>query len=324
MSKPTAVIISDIHFQPATLEVATSALKAAQLEAIRLGVPLVIAGDTLDSKAIMRGECVNRLIEILDVSRPVTYIMVGNHDLINEKSSEHTLNFLRPYCHVVSSPVKIPQIDAWLVPYFSDPAKLQDFLKHCNTGSTLIMHQGVQTADMGHYVQDKTSLPPSAFARFRVISGHYHTAQEIFCTETAGLEPIGMFSYIGNPYTLNFGEAEQGPKGFRVLHDDGSLSFVNTNLRRHRKVAWRHDDDEDLLLDIGIIKAVSKVEYAHRLGLPHANFKLELCPTDSAPVPTDHRTKTGQELLDALIDALGDTPEHKAALKEIWRDLCES
>jgi hypothetical protein len=56
MSKPVAVLISDVHFNLSTLELASSAMKMAQNRAVELNVPLVVAGDLTDHKAIIRGE----------------------------------------------------------------------------------------------------------------------------------------------------------------------------------------------------------------------------------------------------------------------------
>ena len=77
-------------------------LQQAMDKAYALNVPLVLCGDTLDSKSIIRGEISNRLIQLLGTC-PSAYVLVGNHDLLNEKSREHSLNFLRPYCRVIDS-----------------------------------------------------------------------------------------------------------------------------------------------------------------------------------------------------------------------------
>lgn len=331
MSKPIAVLISDIHFTPATLELATKSLRLAQEEAKSLKVPLIVAGDTLDTKAIMRAECVNRLIELMSHhNNPPTYVMVGNHDLINEKDAENTLHFLRIYCHVVSSPVHIPLIDAWLAPYFSDQEKLKSFLSKLTPNRVIIMHQGVHGANMGHYVQDKTSLPLETYNKFRVISGHYHARQVLVSSQTGN-----TFQYIGNPYTLNFGEANDPPKGFQVLLANGTMYHVATNLRKHiiiewttgDKVKWYPSVQPDDLVWLKVtgpssqIKSFSKDEYAKLFQLPHGNFKLELIPTDSVS-PQPRKALSTSDTLDSLIDQMGETLDQKTKLKSLWRELC--
>lgn len=337
MINPVAVIISDLHFTPATLELASKALRMAQARAVELHVPLIIAGDTLDSKAVMRAECVNRLIEIFQI-RPApveTIVLIGNHDLLNEKGYGHSLEFLKPYVHVCDYAVLHEGMGILLVPYQTDIGYLKSILPQMQR-RPIIMHQGVQTAYMGHYTQDKTSLPKEAFADFRVISGHYHRRQDIVCAsgwaENEG--GVGLFSYIGNPYTQNFGEASDPEKGFRVLYEDGSLGFVPTNLRKHVVIDINvgelpngempvKNDDLIWLKLRGPKSALDGVD-KKQLGLRefgHDNYKLELIPTEAVPIKEDSiQYLSESELFDTIIDATSDTNERKTYLKGLWRE----
>ncbi len=101
MSEPLLVIISDLHFSVNTLELASESLVHALDTAAKLNVPLVIAGDLNDSKAVIRGEVANRLISILSKARVRVYIIPGNHDLLNERGFEHGLHFLKPFATIV-------------------------------------------------------------------------------------------------------------------------------------------------------------------------------------------------------------------------------
>lgn len=331
---PVCVIINDIHFSVPTLKLASAALRQAQKTAYDLSVPLVIAGDLLDSKAIIRAECANELISIFDNDlRISTYIIPGNHCMLNEKGDGHALNFLKPYVNIVDRPTYIRQISATLIPYQNDVAKLQEILDGIPKGSRIISHQGVQTAYMGHYVQDKTSLPKEAFSDFRVVSGHYHRAQDIKCGRPQK-GAVGLFSYTGNPYTLNFSESSDGPKGYAILNDDGTLTHLPTNLRRHTIIEWTYGTphtvpqvNEDDLVWLKVtgpaseIKKLSKDEYAHMFMLPHSNYKLDLLPEISSlhvPVETP---KTEAETLDLIVDRLKETSTQKEYLKILWREV---
>ncbi len=349
MSKPRAVLISDIHFTPATLELASKALIQAKDTAYRLKVPLIIAGDTLDTKALMRAEVVNRLIEILsDQSYSESiYVLVGNHDLLNEKGKAHSLEFLKPHCRVVQSVVQDVSSGLWMIPYHNDSAELKGVLNDIPASSTLIMHQGVLGAAMGHYVQDKTSLSPEAFANFRVISGHYHKSQDITCGPMHGAS-IGLFSYIGTPYTISFAEANDGSKGFKILYHNGHLEHVDTDLRRHmifnrttselssmmsrpdpflQKLVNKADrlTLEDLIWvkvtgPYSELKKLNKTVIGNHL-LGHNNFKLDLIPTDSAPLEPKREDVTPDTILDTLIDNTTEDSETKEYLKELWREV---
>lgn len=333
-NNPKAVLISDIHFTVSTLELASSALRQAIAMAIQLNVPLVIAGDLLDSKAIIRGEVANRLLEIFKGHKTTVHLLVGNHDLLNEKSKEHSLNFLGIYCaglSVIDEYYYSKYLDLHFIPYQSSINELKEILSKIPKQSTIIMHQGLATAYMGHYIQDKTSLPPEAFDGYRVISGHYHRAQNIKCGKT------GLFSYIGSPYTTSFAESDDGHKGFQILFDDGSLEQVKTNLRRHIIMEMNFDESfingrniklEDLLwLKVhGPKSELDKID-KKELGMKlfgHNNYKLDKIPLKNEdridPKPIN---LTESEIFDSIIDKLEETKEEKEYLKALWKEVLE-
>lgn len=332
---PKAVLISDEHYTPSSLPVAHAAMKQALAKAEELEVPLISCGDLLDSKAIIRAECANALIELFSTAQTRVIILVGNHTLINEKGSEHSLNFLSPYAEVIDEPKFDEALGIWLIPYQSNQDKLKLALAGCAKGSTIIMHQGVLSADMGHYVKDSTSLPREEFADFRVISGHYHKAQDIKCGRPRK-GALGLFSYVGSPYTTSFSEANDGPKGFRILYSDGILESVPTNLRKH------------IILDRPILTALTPVpEYApgdlvwFKLRGPkvaldecdkdyigkklfgHSNFKLDKIPDDVDYSKEIKKDLKDSEILDSLIDSTLADADQKKVLKGLWREVVE-
>ena len=330
MTKPIAVLISDIHFTVATLELATQSLQMAMDRAAELGVPLIVGGDTLDGKAVIRAECSNRLIELFKEFGGRSYVLVGNHDLINERGSEHALTFLEPYADIIKSPTTPMGLDSLLIPYQHNPVDFKGILKGVGKTWTIICHQGLSGADMGHYVQDKSAVTLKDVEGYRVISGHYHARQD-----------IENWSYIGNPYTLSFGEANHPEKGFQVLYDDGHLEFVPTNLRRHTIIQATASEvlnggyyagplePNDLVwlkiagprTELGLItKPLIAETYLGR-----DNFKLDLIPTSDTEVVLDQpKPTTDGDILDKLIDNTNESKETKAALKSLWRDLCDS
>lgn len=338
--RPVAVIIGDIHFTPNTLDLASTALSMAQKVAVELDVPLIINGDTLDSKDVIRGVCANRLIKLFefdfDIHRfPTTYINIGNHEKINEKSDDHSLHFLKRYIYVVSSPAKVNGF--WIVPYMSSPELFKEFLRTGPTpGDTLIVHQGVTTANLGHYVQDLTAIPKELFADFRVIGSHYHSRQDIQCGPSKpGM--VGTFSYIGNPYTLTWSEANDLPKGFVVLHADGTLSHIPTNLRKHVIIDVKIENLPDIMESIGTLgdlhwvkvrgpaselQIITKKLIADKF-FGHSNFKLDLIPDLSDTTQTDVSNVSGEEILNNLINELQETDTQKQHLKALYKALLE-
>jgi len=330
MSKPIAVVISDIHFNINTLELATQALEHAITTAEQLNIPLIVAGDLHDTKAIVRAEVANVLCKTFKHTTTPCYIISGNHDRISEKHEEHGLNYLRPYADIVdtSTGININGINLELLPYFHDLDYLQTYLKVIPKGTITIMHQGFQGAWMGDYIQDKTSLPLSAVEHLKVITGHYHKHQT-----------LGTVTYIGSPYTITFGEANDGDKGYLVLHSDGSYDRKILKLRKH-VIIEGIGDEEGFLLEWAKIEElqpedlvwvkikgpkscldkINKVEFGKAV-LKRDNFKLDLIPIDAPDLHIQHEKMTDDKIFDSIIDNLNDSLDYKEYLKRTYHEV---
>lgn len=308
-------------------------------KAEKFKVPLIIAGDMHDTKANLRGECIAELLNLFKSYKGKSYTILGNHCRLNEKSIDHSLTFLDPYTTLVNDYLYDEDLDLYLISYRSDIEKLKNLLECIKSGSTLIMHQGVMGSEAGHYMQDPTALSKEAFKDFRVISGHYHRRQDIKCGRPRR-GAVGLFSYIGNPYTLNFGEAEDPEKGFQILMDDGTLEFVPTKLRKHIVIKVRIDEKSEVvhfvrkdvsINDIiwvklsgpsSIINKISKDFISREYLNGISNFKLDLVPLDKEDnTKLQSSSMTGEQILDHIIETENDTVEYKAHLKSLWREV---
>lgn len=334
-NKPVAVLISDVHYTPATLPLAHEAMTAALREAEALRVPLIDAGDLLDTKAIIRAECANALIDLFKNAQTEIILLVGNHTLLNEKGSEHALHFLAPYATVIAHPTVHKRTNLALIPYQSSPNDFIKSIEGLSKQTLIVAHQGVKSAYMGHYTQDKTSIDPEELDGRRIISGHYHRRQTIKCGKT------GVWDYLGNPYSLNYGEASDGLKGFHVLMSDGALEFRPLSLPKHVKLnvpALDYLGDlHEILMNfhvsprdkvwVTITGAESELETVDRdaiatlLGVP--SVKLDLVKTDLPAQEIEVARLTDAEILDSLIDNSGETPEQVSKLKSLWREVYE-
>lgn len=339
MPKPIAVIINDVHYNLNTLEVADNAMNQAIDKANSLDIPLIVAGDIHDSKANLRAECVNRMLETFAKLTVDCFIIVGNHDLINEKSEDHSLNFLDHFkekVHVVNIIWNVFE-RVWLVPYCSNPTDLRKFLKDrqelldMKQGVTLVMHQGLTSSNSGEYIQDKSAINPEDVAGMRVISGHYHTRQDI------ELPDGGLWSYTGNPYTLNFAESRDPEKGYHVLMDDGTLEFIPTNLRKHIVVeisisnnglgAFTMPNIKEK--DIVWVKVTGSKENLSKMTKDNIallldikqGFKLDLIPLAGIAVEQTNTKLSQVDQLDLLIDRSNSSEEGKKRLKTTWREM---
>ncbi len=338
-----AVLLSDVHYHVNTLRLADFSMRAAIDKAAALGVPLVIAGDLLDQKAIIRGEVAKALIATLEYAKKrnvKVIVLVGNHDKINEKGKDHSLEFIRPWATVVDETRAATELGStWIVfvPYQSTVEAMREQIAMIEPGSLIIMHQGVLGAFMGEYAVDKSSIDPAELAPFAVISGHYHRAQTI---ETDGKKHhmyhgVGTFNYIGTPYSITFAEANDGPKGYRILRADGSMESVPLGLRKHVTLELKAEELEmetDQLAapgDLVWVKlsgscaALDRIKKRDVVALfPRAaSVKLDKYPTDTARPDAQAEKMTKSELMDLLIQK-SDEPDKKG-LKTLWRELME-
>lgn len=338
MSKPVCVIAGDIHYDLKTLEVADKATRVAIAKANELNVPFVANGDTITTKALLRAEYVNAMIETFKTAKIKPYVNIGNHCKINARGTEHALNFLAPYAHIVDRPTWFTQLDACIIPYFDDIDELRKILKQFDRTITLIMHQGLNSSNMGHYMTDHSALNPEDLSEFRTILSHYHARQDIKCGRPrAG--GVGLATYIGSPYTTSFGEANDLEKGFSILMSDGTLEFVPTNLRRHVIITLTAGTDGILRTTPGetpqndndivwvkitgptdIISRYDKAAVAFILKITQS-FKLELIPQDLEVEATTTALLSKEEILDHIISGINEDNDRKARLKKLWRDL---
>lgn len=343
MVSPKAVLVSDTHYSLSTKDLADRAWRMAVDKAAELRVPLIDAGDITNDKAIMRAEVIKTMIDTMRYAKHKgveTHLLVGNHSLVNEKSKEHALEFLKPYANVVDQFTKMTHLGMWMIPYRSDLEELKSDLEVIPKDSTIIMHQGIDRAWGGHYVHDKTAAPAEWFKDFRVCSGHYHRRQDIKCGSPRK-GAVGLFSYVGSSYSMSWSEASDGPKGFRILMDDGSLEFVPTNLRKHVVIEYDYPQYQWLMEEISNIEMPlpedlvwmkitgARSELATidkiRLGniIRHTNFKLDLIPTDSPEQPKVTEKMNSSEILTNIIDNLKDSQEYKEYMKSLIQEIME-
>lgn len=330
-AKPLFVAISDIHFSVPNLELASRALRAAIGEANEQDIPLVIAGDLNDTKAIIRAEVANRLLDDLRHAETKVFLLVGNHDLINEKGKDHGLNYLSPLATLVDKAGESDRLPGVaFIPYQSTPEAFVERLHRIPKDRIIVCHQGVQGAEMGDYVVDNGAVPQSALEGYTLISGHYHKHQT-----------VGPLTYIGSPYTMSFGEANDGPKGFLIVNDDGSFQQVPLHqLRRHVIMevevggVWNgyvirngtpSDHPGDLLWVKlhGPASQLAKIS-KQQLGddfFGHSNYKLDKIPDEATTPLVPRKDLSPPDIMDLLIEALPESQEYKDYLKKLWRSL---
>jgi DNA repair exonuclease SbcCD nuclease subunit len=328
MKQPKAILISDIHYNLNNLEIADFALRKAIKLAKFHQIPLILCGDTHDSKANLRAECANAMIATFQEAMNEgvkTYTLVGNHCRLNEKGEDHALNFLAPYTTIINK--RETHEGLGFIPYQCDPNNFYACLSLFDRDTIVIAHQGVTGGQLGHYVIDKSAVELSKLIDHkRIFLGHYHAHYT-----------LGNTVSVGTPYTQSFAEAKDHPKGVLLLYSNGDFDHILFNFRKHVIIEVTHDQVPNLtsnlnpndLLWLKIkgpeseLRKIDKIDLGKKL-LGHANYKLDLI-SDAV----ENRAKAGEvldeatpiELFDNLIDKSKETEEQKKYLKDLLRSL---
>lgn len=326
MKRPRAILISDVHVSLKTLSSSITALKAAVDCSNDLRVPLAVLGDLHDTKGSMRAECISAMIKTFQTAKTRPLVLVGNHDLINEKGLEHSLEFLRSYADVVDSPRRIRSLN--LIPYQTSKDSFLAALFGFPKGSEVLCHQGILGANMGSYFSDHSAITPEEIKEYRLISGHYHRAQT-----------VGTLTYLGSPYTTTFAEADDGDKGFHILYEDGALEFVKLDLPKHVVIqitcptggadyaSWLSSDnklrpDDKLWLKVsGAYSDLQKLD-KNKIGaalLGHSDFHLDLLPLNTLIQP--QKDILPHQLLSAMISESEEAAGQKSYLDALWKEI---
>lgn len=321
MSKPKAVLISDVHYSLNSLEVADTAFRMAIDLASQLGVPLIDCGDVTNDKAILRAEVANRMLETIDYAADLgvdLYFLVGNHSLLNEKGKEHALHFLKNNLNVciISAPTYDKTLNINFIPYQSSKESFMQAFDKTENKALIICHQGFKGAYMGEYLQDKSSVDPELLKDHTIYSGHYHRRQK-----------IGTVQYIGTPYTTSFAEANDGAKGCLILNHDNTCEFVPFDLRKHiiieieakGSLDYINPDGKHLLWVKARGSKLELEQFSKKIG--PRSFKLDLILTEETTKSIDTNNLTDVQILDSLIDETNESEAHKQNLKELYKEL---
>lgn len=320
---PKAVIINDIHYNLQTLQVADAVLNMAVDKANELKLPLIIAGDLHDTKAVMRAECVNAILKTLDKMNEHTYILRGNHDSLNEKSKDHALTaFVSDKCDVVAHPVYCQELNLYFIPYQSDPSEFVEALDKIPKFSFLIIHQGVYSESSAY--NEASAVPLSVFDKYyTVVSGHYHKRQSL---------NDGRFIYTGAPYTVTFAEADDPEKGYHILMNDNSLQFIPTKVRKHviynvteqnlSSNMSKHNPEDIIWVKYqGSNNSAVITIVGETIGITQG-FKLDYVEYDRGDIKIPLTVnESDEQVLDRVIDSSNASLEEKSRLKQLYRQL---
>lgn len=211
-------IIGDPHAKPDNLDKINTLFDMVE----DLGNPAIFLGDTLDTKELIRGKCLNTIYRRVSTSKLHFTFIIGNHCWFNLECKEHSLETLKALKNVTIID-KPTELDGLLfLPYTHDLSQFKTWLKTAK-GKTVFCHADISGFDYGNGLISEEGLELSDFKDVRkVISGHYHKHQN-----------VGVVTYLGTPFSHSFGESNQDK--YIGLYDpsEGVLELLPTPFPRH-------------------------------------------------------------------------------------------
>ena len=213
-------LIGDPHLTHRSLDRARDLVELVEA----IGRPAIWLGDLFDTKEVIRGKCLNFILEYFQRSKLQHVVIVGNHDYFNLDCEDHSLEALKLLHNVIV--VDEPMVDGNFVflPYVHDKAKLKETIQsYARPDRILVAHLELSSFDFGNGHVCTTGLSIEDVAGFkRVISGHFHKYQE-----------QGNLTYLGTPFSHSFGETNQTKYLGMYDSEKDELKIAETPFPRH-------------------------------------------------------------------------------------------
>lgn len=213
-------IVGDLHAKPNNLDKVNQIFDIVE----GLGHSVIMLGDTFDTKEVIRGRCLNTVMERTKSSKLTFYYIIGNHDRFNVSSTEHSLEQFKLLKNVIviDSPQQIiPGLAA--IPYLHDRTEFKEAVKLFGESDIVFMHQGFSGFDYGNgfIAEGENDLSEISHLK-QAISGHFHKYQQ-----------LGNLTYLGTPFSHSFGESNQ-EKFLGILDlNSGKMELINSPFPQH-------------------------------------------------------------------------------------------
>ena len=218
-------VVGDLHCKPSNLNKVENLFNLVE----SLNNNVIMLGDTLDTKEIIHGKCLNLVYDKLINSNLNWIFLIGNHCRFNKYDSEHSLRVLEslPNVTIVSSPVTLDDID--FIPYTNN----SNIINHIEQSNAKLGfgHVDIQGFDYGNGVLSKEGLTAETFSKYDLfISGHYHKYQN-----------KQNIIYLGTPFSHSFGESNQTKVVMKINTETLQTEIIPTNFAQHYTIT--HDCD---------------------------------------------------------------------------------
>lgn len=267
------------------------------------------------------------------------WVIVGNHDMhlkhkITPNSVREALGKYEKF-HIIESPetIMVEGVCVDMIPWMckENVDEITDFIK--KSSSKYCMGHFELTGYYFYKGLKSSGMDPSFLDKYKEVwSGHFHT-----------ISNGGNVQYLGTPYTLTLGDAND-PRGFWVFDTDaGKISFIENPCVNHFRVyfdadKWTHKkSDLEKLYTNKTVKLViekSSSETNKKVKIDQVlddferichEFSFEFVESSSGsdddPAEQDVEIKKTFDIIEEQIDLLEETDEVKERVRKIFSGL---
>lgn len=300
----------------------------------QLGIKHIIqTGDFFDARKAIRHDTMELVRERLipKMKDLIVDVIVGNHDMHRKENiypnscNELLAGYDNFTIHNEPSVIEIDGIKIDMIPWICRDNRKQ-VLEFISNSSSNIAVGHFELAGFQYYRGMASQGEDAHFlANYsQVWSGHFHT-----------ISKANHILYVGTPYQLTFGDADDDRGVWVYDTDNGKFEFHNNNMPRFSRIYYDHStfDDKNLerfkgmYLNIqvksrGDTKKFDKL--VDKLILIAKEVRIKDIP-DSQGISVDanqlNDLKTTHDIIDNYIDTLDETEEDRKKIKRFILDL---
>jgi exonuclease SbcD len=245
MKKPIALILTDTHLSETNIPLVKSIWTQAIIHCQELNIEKIFfAGDFFTARKaqpLSVDEAGREIISNIGLCGIELTMIAGNHDKIYLDSSSSYIDEYSMYsnCLVIQNSYidVINNLRIHFLPYFKENGsylqKLSEIKVDKQYNNILITHIAVNGVKNNDGSKQENDIDTNLFNQFdSVFVGHFHNQSKLG----------DNIYYVGSAYQANFGEDNQ--KGFTILYDDGSHSFIKSVFKEFIKVKLNPLDDK--------------------------------------------------------------------------------
>lgn len=247
------LVIGDPHFKSDNaIDTDKLELETVKLIENRNINACVVLGDVMHDHGFAKMRVFNRACQFLFtitklLGKSNTFVLIGNHDRINNKISDGDEHFFKwfkdnpEFPTVVDSFTKVKLSDKTfgLAPYI-EPGRLFEYVKHSDDISTYFFHQEMKGCRLALTYSDKGDKWPLDYPL--AVSGHIHEYQT----------PQPNLIYPGTPFQVAFG-CPQNKTVMILSYQDGiqtpEIERVALNIPKKINITLNCQEFEDFLVD---------------------------------------------------------------------------